>query len=166
MAERIIIVKMGEMAVVWDGIKEVTMLKTTLGSCIGIVLTDRERNVSGLSHIMLPSRSKDDPVLGKYADTAIPLLIEKIEKRGGKINNLKAYVVGGATMFGNGDLMLNIGMRNYEVVKAILEKYDIPIVYEDVGGNSGRTVTYNHNYDEINVKTLSKGFKNRKEVEV
>ena len=41
---------MAEMDVVTDARR----LKTILGSCVGIILRDPERRVSGLAHIMLP----------------------------------------------------------------------------------------------------------------
>ena len=49
-------VKMAEMDVVTDG----WSLKTILGSCVGIILSDPDRRVSGLAHIMLPAKQRDD----------------------------------------------------------------------------------------------------------
>ena len=71
-------VKMAEMDVVTDG----RSLKTILGSCVGIILRDPERGVSGLAHVMLPARHRDDDATGKYADTAIPALLARLAKAG------------------------------------------------------------------------------------
>ena len=151
-----IIVKMGEMAIVKDPeFKKNLILKTTLGSCVGIILEDRKNGISGLSHIMLPRRFRDDPAIGKYADTAIPALIRHMERKGADVKNMKAYVIGGAAMFGSSSSISNIGEKNYRAVKEILKKYNIPIVLEDVGGNNGRTVIYNHNTGEVNIRVLS-----------
>ena len=54
--EDTVTVKMAEMDVVTDGRR----LKTILGSCVGIILRDPDRRVSGLAHIMLPARQRDD----------------------------------------------------------------------------------------------------------
>ena len=56
-----------------------------LGSCIGICLYDAVSKTAGLSHIMLPSAAQapnvsDQPM--KFADTAIELLIRKMEGAG------------------------------------------------------------------------------------
>ncbi len=151
-----IIVKMGEMAIVKDpGLKKNLVLKTTLGSCVGILLVDRKNGISGLSHIMLPKRYRNDPAIGKYADTAIPALIRHMEKKGADIKNMKAYVIGGAAMFGSSSAISNIGEKNYKAVKEILKNFNIPIVFEDVGGNNGRTVIYDHNTGKVDVKVLS-----------
>ena len=37
---------------------------------------------------------------------------------------------------------MRIGPRNVEAVKEYLKKYSIPIVAEDTGGNSGRTIEF------------------------
>lgn len=37
---------------------------------------------------------------------------------------------------------LDIGGRNVEAIKKALEEYRIPLVAEDVGGNVGRSITY------------------------
>ena len=155
MSDNIVIVKMGEMAVIKDRLDSDIVLKTTLGSCIGVVCMDRTSGVSGLSHIMLPKMIKRDPAVGKYADTAIPSMIKKMESMGAKIGRVKAYVVGGASMFGNGNPLLNVGEKNYLAVREMLRKYNIPIIYEDVGGNFGRTIIYYHSTGEIEIKTLN-----------
>jgi len=154
MPDNMIIVKMGEMVVV-NGIKESdVILKTTLGSCIGIVLTDKIKNISGLAHIMLPKMLRNDPKIGKYADTAIPAMLTEMKSKGSRITNIKAYIVGGASMFGKTNSLLNIGEKNYIIVREILEKHRIPIIYEDTGGTYGRTLIYYHPSGNIEVKTL------------
>ena len=152
--DNMIIVKMGEMVVV-NGIKESdVILKTTLGSCIGIVLTDKIKNISGLAHIMLPKMVRNDPKIGKYADTAIPAMIAEMKSKGSKIKNIKAHIVGGASMFGKSNSLLNVGEKNYIAAREILERHRIPIIYEDVGGTYGRTLIYYHPSGKIEVKTL------------
>ena len=56
------------------------LLKTTLGSCVGVILHDAKKNISGLAHIVLPQMIRQDAVLGKYADTAIPTLVSRLVK--------------------------------------------------------------------------------------
>ena len=166
MFDKVIIVKMGEMAVIKDKFDSNIILKTTLGSCVGIVCMDRMNKVSGLSHIMLPKMIREDTAIGKYADTAIPAMLNKMKNMGAKIVNIKAYIVGGASMFGNGNELLNVGEKNIEAVREILKKYNIPIIYEDVGGKYGRTVVYYHGTGEIEVKTLNSLLKSKPKTKV
>ena len=87
-----------------------------LGSCIGIALYDKTTKVAGLAHIMLPDstqfKSNTNPM--KFADLAIPMLIEKMEKQGCNKRNIVAKIAGGASMFNFSDksIISDIGKRN------------------------------------------------------
>lgn len=118
------------------------MMTIGLGSCIGLTMYDDTRKIGAMVHIMLPESSgrKDRP--GKYADTAIPLLIKELNALGCKDKSLIAKMAGGACMFEYFGTNLNIGERNAERVRALLKEYNIPLVKEDVGGKIGRSVTF------------------------
>ena len=80
-------VKMAGMDVVNDS----SRLKTILGSCVGIILHDPDRRVSGLAHIMLPAKHRDDGTAGKYADTAIPELLARLTGSGSRRSSPGAF---------------------------------------------------------------------------
>jgi chemotaxis protein CheD len=119
------------------------MMTIGLGSCIGLVLYDDSLKIGAMVHIMLPDSAgrKDRP--GKYADTAIPLLIKELGALGSKKGSLIAKMAGGACMFEYFGTNLNIGERNAERVRAVLKENGIPLKKEDVGGKVGRSVTFN-----------------------
>jgi len=125
-----------------------TRIRTLLGSCVGIVLYDRLARLGCLAHIVLPAAhgSVDHP--GKYADTAIPMLIADFNRRlvGKARPRLIAKLVGGAKMFQMDPGVpensgLNIGRRNQEAIEQILKTLTIPIIARDVGGSAGRRLT-------------------------
>lgn len=134
------------------------ILKTTLGSCVGIVLNDSLNHIAGIVHIMLPKMSEKDTVISKYADTAIPALLEElISKIGAQRKNIKASMIGGANMFSfSSNRGLLVGDRNVDESRKILEGLGVPIVFEDSGGTRGKTVTFNNATGEIQVKKLKK----------
>jgi chemotaxis protein CheD len=118
------------------------LIRTLLGSCVGVVLHDRAARLGGVAHIVLPDSKGDRAHPGKFADTAIPGLIADLEKqlgRGSK-GRLTAKVVGGASMFQAGPA-LNIGRMNQDAVDRILSGLNIPVLARDVGGGSGRRLT-------------------------
>lgn len=112
-----------------------------LGSCVGISIYDPRKKIGGLIHIMLPENKKGLRK-AKYADTGIPLLLNKMKKAGAKFRNLEAKIAGGAHMFNldSENSSIRIGRRNVESVKAILHKEGIDIIGEDTGANYGRTM--------------------------
>lgn len=118
-------------------------IRTLLGSCAGVVLHDRVAKLGGVAHIVLPDSKGDRAHPGKFADTAIPGLIADLEKRLGRGSKgrLTAKVVGGASMFPTGPAF-NIGQMNQDAVDRILAGLGIPILARDVGGGSGRRLTF------------------------
>lgn len=133
-----------------------------LGSCVGICLWDPLTKIGGMAHIMLPSslQAKQSNE-AKFADTAVPLLIDRMIKAGAEKSRLVAKIAGGAQMFsfyGNNDIM-KIGERNTEAVKQVLSLSRIKILAEDTGGNYGRTIEFYTQNGKLYVKTINLGEK-------
>lgn len=58
------------------------MTSIGLGSCIGLVIHDETRKIGGLAHVMLPKSSgKPNERAGKYADTAVEVLIKELTQK-------------------------------------------------------------------------------------
>ena len=60
------------------------MMTIGLGSCIGLTLYDDTLKVGAMVHIMLPDSAGRTDRPGKYADTAIVLLLNELTKLGCK----------------------------------------------------------------------------------
>ena len=119
------------------------MTSIGLGSCVGLIIHDVNKDIGSLAHVMLPkSRGKTGERPGKFADTAVDLLIGELESTGSDRSSLVVKLVGGASMLQNLSKSLNIGERNIIALKTLLTERNISIVNEDIGGNVGRTVTY------------------------
>lgn len=118
------------------------MATVGLGSCVALILFDRRSGIGAMAHVMLPeSRGKTEKP-GKFADTAIEVLLDELEQKGVLKTSLKAKLVGGASMFSTPSNNLNIGERNINALRELLEKARITIEKEDVGGTSGRSVQF------------------------
>ena len=138
------------------------MVSLGLGSCIGLVIYDEASKVAAMAHIMLPEsrggKVEDKP--GKFADTAVPTLIEMVTKAGGKKERLKAKMAGGSQMFnvpGSKSGFLAVGSRNAEETEKHLKQNGIKLVASDTGGNRGRSVEFSTDDWILVVKTLGTG---------
>lgn len=134
-----------------------------LGSCVGVVLYDTNRKISGMVHVMLPDSSKirNNENLAKFADTGIDELIRRLLAMGAGRNSLVAKIAGGAQMFAfqsNND-MLRVGDRNVEATKEKLNSLKIPILAEDTGANYGRTIEFYPESGELIIKSVGKPIK-------
>lgn len=140
-------------------------LKTCgLGSCVGVSLFDPRSLVAGMAHIMLPTSEiarESNFNRAKYADTAIPQLIELMAAAGASPKRLVGKLAGGAQMFalaGQSDTM-RIGPRNIESCRLLLAKLAVPIIAEDTGGNYGRTIEMSSSTGILVVRSVQYGIK-------
>ncbi|MGQ0635666.1 MAG: chemotaxis protein CheD [Planctomycetaceae bacterium] len=131
-------IAMGEIAVA----RENGILRTLLGSCLGLALYDRRRKLAGLAHIVLPAAPGPGEKPGKYADTAIPAMIGRMQElSAGAPLKLQAKIAGGANMFAAADSGNTIGTQNIAAVERILETLRIPVTGRHCGGEQGRRMT-------------------------
>ena len=131
-------VRMGEYA--FSASAGDVLVSLGLGSCIGLALLDRRAAVAGLAHVVLPAAEGRDAPPGKYADTAVPALLDAVLELGARQSRLEAVLVGGASMFSFGGNGLDVGQRNDAAVREELARLRIPIVAAETGGSKGRTV--------------------------
>ncbi|WP_313891243.1 chemotaxis protein CheD [Psychrobacillus sp.] len=160
---------LGQGQVVKVGIADMNIAKTPntirtsgLGSCVGVVLYDERSKIAGMIHVMLPDSSlgrSESINIAKFADTGIPAMIEQLKLEGIQPFKLRAKIAGGAQMFqfSSGRDTMRIGPRNVEAVKEYLKKFSIPIVSEDTGGSSGRTIEFNPATGMLNIRTVNQG---------
>ena len=160
---------MNSMEVIKVGIADMKMVKSPntirtsgLGSCVGVVIYDLLKGIAGLAHIMLPDSGlakENEFNHAKYANTAIKQLVQLLMAEGARSHSLSSKLAGGAQMFQftSGSDMMRIGPRNVEAVKKELEILHIPILGEDIGGNSGRTIEFDPGTGMLHIRTVNKG---------
>jgi len=127
-----------------------------LGSCVCVILYDRQHQLGGLSHIMLPERPANKKVhdFKKYCNTNIPLFIQSMIDIGASRKELQGALFGGAEMFRyQKNPLMNIGKRNIASALRILHEQDIPVQFENVGGRKGRTIQLNIDIGQILLRT-------------
>ena len=114
-----------------------------LGSCIGLAVHDSQAGVGGLLHFMLPDsgidreRGRENPWM--FADTGIPMLLDRLCARGASKRRLTVRAAGGASMMDQ-ENVFDIGRRNYLAMRKILWKAGVMVHGEAVGGIRSRTV--------------------------
>lgn len=138
------------------------LITHNLGSCVGIALYDVYHKIGGLAHITLPSYKaidnlqKENP---KFADTALRLMIEKMEQMGARRSFVVAKIAGGGDMFGlspSAPFEFDIGKQNVEAVKYCLKKYSINVLAEEVLGSIPRTMKLDLDTGKVILKTAQR----------
>ena len=161
MAENSIVLGMADLTVI-RATSPVKLVTLGLGSCIGLVVYDAAAKVAGMAHIMLPNSRglTGSEKVGKFADTAVPAIIEQMLKLGAVKSRIKAKIAGGAQMFslpGMSADFLTVGAKNVSETRQRLARLGIFIAASDTGGNKGRTIEFSTSNWMLKVKTLGKG---------
>lgn len=147
--EKVTTVGMGQIALAQQAGK----LRAVLGSCISVTLYHSRQRLGSMAHVVLPDSGGRDQAPGKFADTAVPEMIQLLEKAGANKAGLVAKIAGGARMFGHGG-PLQIGEANAAAIRKALASVSIRVVAEDLGGQSGRRVTLDASSGELLVEVV------------
>lgn len=114
---------------------------TLLGSCVAVCLYSKKAGFGGVNHYMLPTSSTGERS-AKYGDYSIQTIIRFLERGSGTLSGAEAMIFGGANVVGAIKSGANIGAKNIEIAKQLLNQYRIPITKEHVGGNTGMKIIY------------------------
>jgi chemotaxis protein CheD len=132
-----------------------------LGSCVAIILHDPAARVGGLAHVLLPSpalsRRMENPA--KAAQTAVPLMLQQMARKGASPRRITGRIAGGASMFASLSApgTINMGERNVVSSRNTLMEHSIPLVAEDVGADYGRTVRFRIADGRVDISSVAHG---------
>lgn len=129
-----------------------------LGSCVALIIYDREAGQGVMAHIMLPETAAgpaEPRTPFERADTAVAALLAELRRRGSSPESLRAKLIGGASMFAdNGDSDRNIGARILKRAYAQLREHKVPLSGSAVGGRRGRSVEFDPASGQARVTTI------------
>ena len=120
-----------------------TTLTTVVGACLAVCLRDVSGGVGGMAHYLLPYGAGSGRTGARFANNAIPDLIDLVRKETGAEGVLEAKIVGGAsvaTSFPGSHPRL--GEDNLSAARQYLSEAGIDIAVEVVGGEVGRKTIY------------------------
>lgn len=128
-------VKMGEYRIIDAGV-----LKSTLGSCVGISFYWPRKTILGFAHCLLPMRNLAENQLGaKYVDQGVYSLIKTMDIGPYNKKEIEVSLFGGSAMI-QFSKKQNIGELNILVAKEVLNELGFKISHEDIGGSTARHI--------------------------
>lgn len=131
-----------------------TTITTILGSCVAVCLWDATRRTGGMNHFLLPRGPASAESAGRFGETAVPRLIERLIDAGARPGGLEAKIFGGACITAALQRQDHLGLKNVDIAVQILEQSGIAIVAMDVGGTRGRKVLFHTGDGTVLVKYL------------
>lgn len=129
--------------------RTVIMAVPNIGTSIAVVLFDMEAKIGGIAHVVLPdsmlTTAPGEQAPAKYADLAIPALMDAFTAEGGQKRSTVVKMAGGAQLFnfgGGGGNILNIGARNATAIRTALSRHGLVVEKADIGGNKSRSMRF------------------------
>jgi len=139
MMQKVIDVHIGEVKIAKNG----ELLKAILGSCVGIGIIWKEKNICGLAHCLLAeSPVPTFTIGGRFVDQAIRSLLACMKIRPENHESVELVIVGGGNMTNPGvsDSSDLVGATNFRVALREAENHGLRVVHSDGGGEEGRKI--------------------------
>ena len=144
-------------------VRKPAILRTLLGSCVGITFWVPRLGMGALCHPMLPSYPAKPPAdlsrtAGRrYVDFAIRDLARQFDDLGARRNEVVVK------LFGGGDVLLvasdstrpTVGKLNCDAAVKVLEEEGFQVVASSLGGNCGVNIHFNTSTGEVLLKRHS-----------
>jgi chemotaxis protein CheD len=131
-------------------------LKTLLGSCVSVILTDPRRTVAAMCHIVHAVTPRPaDAHNTAYGPVAMQDMFDRLVQMGVSPTMCEAYVFGGGNMFPQLFARQHVGEKNIDWALAFLQSHNIAIVDQSLGGNGYRKVAWTVGPTEPVVETVA-----------
>ena len=141
----------------WHASRGPGSITTVLGSCVSTCLWDPVERIGGMNHFMLPgdTAATADPsaVSGRLGVYAMELLINQMLRLGADRRRLVAKVFGGARVLRVFET-LDVGALNSRFVMKFLREENIPVVGQDLLGESPRKLHFFPDTGKVQMRRL------------
>ena len=138
-----------------------TILKTILGSCVGVTFWSWRLEIGALCHGVLPHCPSG--VVGgeryRYVDFAVHHLIREMERCGALAHEVQVKAFGGADVLpvhGRRPWRPTVGQQNCESALNALREENYPVFSSDLGGTAGRTIQFDTRSGLVLVRRLER----------
>lgn len=143
---------------------EPTVIRTLLGSCVGVTFLCSRLGIGALCHPMLPRAPKIPPHIQpnladmrRYVDFTLLDLIQQFDQLGAHRPEIEVKLFGGADV-----LIVNnpdesrptVGKMNLEMAVKILRQEGLRIAASCVGGNTGYHIKFYTDSGEVLLRRL------------
>ena len=136
------------------------ILRTVLGSCVGVTFWSAKLGIGALCHGVLPIcppgiRAQEGY---RYVDFSICNLARQFESMGAVREQVQIKVFGGADVLpvhSSRTGRKTVGHQNWQTALEVLRKERLSVLASDVGGPVGRTIEFHTGTGEVILRRLT-----------
>ena len=136
------------------------IIRTILGSCVGVTLWDARLGIGALSHSQLPKRpeiaSANRATDHRYVDFAIRDLAQQFDELGARRSEMQVKVFGGADVLvvNEGSTRPTVGRMNCEMAVEVLRDEGFQVLASSLGGTVGLHIRFDTRTGEVRLRRL------------
>jgi chemotaxis protein CheD len=140
------------------------IIRTILGSCVGVTFWSARLNAGALCHALLPrcpKNASNNLTLAqgyRYVDFAVHDLAREFDKIGALRQEVEVKLFGGADVLpvsATSLLRPTVGRQNCEAAIDVVRDEGFKVIASSLGGNSGRSIHFYTGTGEVRLRWLS-----------
>ena len=140
-------------------VRQPSLLKTVLGSCVGVTFRSAHLGLGALCHGVLPTcpPGTEGAEGYRYVDFAIRDLISRFEALGARRGEIEVKLFGGADVLpvlATRSGRRTVGAQNCQTARDVLRDEGLKILAFDLGGPDGRFIEFDTSTGEVLVRRL------------
>ena len=142
----------------WELVRTPTIVKTVLGSCVGITFRAPRLGVGAMCHPMLPHRTVRTRVYqnpGRYVDSIIGELSRKLDQLGASRDEIEVKLFGGADVLATTRKGASVGKMNADTAVRFLEEEGFRLTASRLGGSRGVFIEFHTDTGEVLLRRLN-----------
>lgn len=145
----------------WKLVRAPAIVKTVLGSCVGITFRASRLEIGAMCHPMLPHRdpqsplSRDTGAPGRYVDSIIRELAADLDDLGAVRSEIEVKVFGGADVLATTRKATSVGKLNADVAVRVLEEEGFRLAASRLGGSRGVFIEFHTDSGEVLLRPLN-----------
>jgi chemotaxis protein CheD len=145
----------------WQLVREPTLLKTVLGSCVGITFRAPRIGAGAMCHAMMPhfptrpSAHLKHATTGRYVDSVINQLAREFDELGAGPREIEVKLFGGADVLASANKCATVGKMNCGAAIRVLEELGFHPVVTRLGGTRGVFIEFHTGTGEVLLRRLA-----------
>jgi chemotaxis protein CheD len=144
----------------WQLVRSSAMLKTVLGSCVGITFRVPRLGIAAMCHPMLPyykgtPRLDHGATSGRYVESIIRELAVKLDQLGATRAETEVKLFGGADVLAPARRCATVGKMNAETAVRVLKEEGFRLFASRLGGDRGMFIKFDTATGDVLLRRLS-----------
>jgi chemotaxis protein CheD len=143
--------------------RQPAIIRTLLGSCVGVSFWSQRRGIGALTHCQLPrcpailAASKNLLDGHRYVDFAIRDIARQFDELGARRSEMQVKVFGGADVLlisEEASAKPSVGKLNWQAALEVVQSEGFHMTASSLGGTIGRNIRFNTETGEVQLRWL------------